>query len=427
MKVVVVGATGLIGGEITGALLARGHRIVAVSRPGATRQPMGAEVVALDFATATAAEWAGVLAGAEAVVNCVGVLQASARDSPEAAHARGPQVLFAACEAAGVRRVIHFSAVGVDRGARSSFSATKAAGDAALSSSELDWVILRPSVVLGRPVYGASALFRGLSALPLVPRAADAGPLQVVQLDDVVETVVRLLERPEIGRVALEVVGPERLSFDEVVALYRRWHGWRPARVVTVPGWLFGFVYRLGDAASWLGWRPPVRSNARLEVVRGAVGDPGPWQQATGIVPQRLADALAASPPSVQDRWFAGLFLLKPLVFVIFSLFWIGTGVISIGPGYAMGVEHMLLGGAGRWAGPSVIAGGLADLLVGVAIAFRRTTRLGLYGALAISVFYLVAGTAIRPDLWIEPLGPMLKIGPILALNLVCFAILEER
>jgi uncharacterized protein YbjT (DUF2867 family) len=427
MKVLVVGATGLIGGEIAGALVARGHRVVAVSRPGGTRHPMEADVVALDFATATTADWAGVLTDVDAVVNCVGVLQASGRDSPEAAHARGPEVLFAACEAAGVRRVIHFSAVGVDRGARSSFSESKAAGDAALTASGLDWVILRPSVVLGRPVYGASALFRGLSALPLVPRAADAGPLQVVRLEDVVETVVRLLEGTEVAQVALEVVGPERLSFDEVVALYRRWYGWRPARAVTVPGWLFALVYRLGDAASWFGWRPPVRSNARLEVVRGAVGDPEPWSRATGIVPRRLADALASSPPSVQDRWFAGVFLLKPLVFIIFSLFWIGTGVISIGPGYAMGVEHMLLGGAGRWSGPAVIAGGLADLLVGVLIAFRRTTRLGLYGALAVSIFYLVAGTAIRPDLWIEPLGPMLKIGPIIALNLVCFAILDDR
>jgi hypothetical protein len=323
--------------------------------------------------------------------------------------------------------VIHLSAVGVDRAAPSPFSETKAAGDAALAATDLDWVILRPSVVLGRPVYGASALFRGLSALPLVPRTVDAGPLQVVQLGDVVETVLRLLERPEVGRVALEVVGPERLSFDEVVALYRRWHGWPPARVFGAPRWLFALAYRLGDAASWFGWRPPVRSNARAEVVRGAVGDPAPWQEATGIVPRRLADALAARPPTVQDRWFAGLYLQKPLIFVIFSLFWIGTGLVSIGPGYANGVEHMLLGGAGRWSGPAVIAGGLADIAVGVAIAFRRTARAGLYGALAVSLFYLVAGTAIRPDLWIEPLGPMLKIGPIMALNLVCLAILDDR
>jgi hypothetical protein len=251
--------------------------------------------------------------------------------------------------------------------------------------------------------------------------------LQVVQLADVVRTVVQLVETAAPARVALELVGPERLDFDAVVALYRRWLGWPPARVVSLPPALFAGLYRLGDAAARLGWRPAVRSNARLEIVRGAVGDPTAWSHATGIVPGRLADALAASPPSVQDRWFAQLFFLKPLIFIVLSLFWMATGLVSIGPGYAIGVEHMRLGGAGAWSGPSVIAGGLADLAIGVLIAFRRTARAGLYAALAISLFYAAAGTFVRPDLWVEPLGPMLKIGPIIALNLVALALLRDR
>lgn len=84
-------------------------------------------------------------------------------------------------------------------------------------------------------------------------------------------------------------------------------------------------------------------------------------------------------------------------------------------------------GGAGALSGPSVIAGGLADFAIGLAIACRRTARAGLYGALAILLFYALAGTAIRPDLWIEPLGPMLKIGPIIVLNVAALAILEAR
>jgi uncharacterized protein YbjT (DUF2867 family) len=427
VKVVVVGATGLIGGEVVGALIALGHEVVPIARGGGVRRGMWPGMVRLNLGSATTADWLAPLAGADAVVNCAGVLQASAGDSPDAAHARGPEVLFAACAAAGVRRVVHFSAVGVDRGAKSPFSATKAAGDAALAALDLDWVILRPSVVLGRPVFGASALFRGLAALPLVPRAPDAGPLQVVRLEDVVATVLRLVETAEPSRVVLEVVGPEKLSFDEVVALHRRWYGWAPARTVTVPPALFALFYSLGDVAAWFGWRPAVRTNARREIVRGAVGDGAAWQEVTGIEPKRLADALAASPASVQDRWFAKLFFLKPVTFVVLSLFWMGTGVVSVGPGYDIGVEHMLKGGAGAWSGPSVIAGGLADFAIGVAIAFRRTARLGLYGALAISLFYAFAGTAIRPDLWIEPLGPMLKIGPIIVLNLVALAMLEDR
>jgi hypothetical protein len=49
----------------------------------------------------------------------------------------------------------------------SSFSETKGAGDAALAASSLEWFILRPSVVIGRPAYGGSALIRGLAASSL--------------------------------------------------------------------------------------------------------------------------------------------------------------------------------------------------------------------------------------------------------------------
>ena len=70
------------------------------------------------------------------------------------------------------------------------------------------------------------------------------------------------------------------------------------------------------------------------------------------------------------------------------------------------------------------VANGIA---IGAAIAFRRTTRQGLRAAVAISVFYVIAGTLMVPWLWAEPLGPFLKIFPILVLNFVALAILEDR
>jgi hypothetical protein len=74
-----------------------------------------------------------------------------------------------------------------------------------------------------------------------------------------------------------------------------------------------------------------------------------------------------------------------------------------------------------------VIAGGITDILVALGIAWRRTSKLALWAALGVSVFYIVAGTILLPELWKDPLGPMMKIWPILALNLVCLAILDER
>ncbi|MBW8811850.1 MAG: SDR family oxidoreductase [Caulobacterales bacterium] len=429
MRVLITGATGFIGSAVLARLLAEGHEVHAVTRRAgsAARRLSPARWIELDMARAvTPQAWAPHLAGVEAVVNCAGALQDGGRDSVEAVHHAGPAALFAACEAAGVRRVIQISAIGADRGQLSAFSRTKAEGDADLARRDLDWVILRPSVVVGRSAYGGSALFRALASLPLLPRIGAAGELQIVQLDDVVETIAVLLPPEAPARVALELAGPERLSFDQVVATYRQWLGYRPARAV--PGaFLMPLMYRLGDLAGLLGWRPPIRSNARREMVRGAVGDPGPWMAATGIRPRPFGEALAAEPASVQERWFASLYLLKAAVFTIFALFWIATFAISVGPGFAAGERLMLEAGAGPLAGPSVVAGAIADLLVGLAIAWRPTARRGLWAALGLSLFYLVAGSILVPRLWAEPLGPMTKIFPIMALNLIALAILEDR
>ena len=81
--------------------------------------------------------------------------------------------------------------------------------------------------------------------------------------------------------------------------------------------------------------------------------------------------------------------------------------------------------GCGRRLGHEEAA--LADLAIGLAILWRPATRWGLWAALALSIVYLVAGTLMMPALWTEPLGPLTKIWPILALNLVLLAILEER
>ena len=70
----------------------------------------------------------------------------------------------------------------------------------------------------------------------------------------------------------------------------------------------------------------------------------------------------------------------------------------------------------------------VAQPITGIALAwFRRSARFALYAALAISLFYVIAGTIILPRLWIDPLGPMVKIFPIMVLTLVALAILKDR
>jgi hypothetical protein len=122
------------------------------------------------------------------------------------------------------------------------------------------------------------------------------------------------------------------------------------------------------------------------------------------------------------------LYFAKPLAFGVLALFWIGTGLISLGPGWEEGLSYLLEGGVPEGlAQPGVVLGALADIAIGVGIAFRRTARRALWGAMAISVFYMIAGTFVLPRLWLDPVGPMLKIWPILVLNLVALAIVDDR
>ncbi|MBZ9777128.1 SDR family oxidoreductase [Mesorhizobium sp. CO1-1-8] len=428
MKALVAGATGLIGTALCARLNQEGHEIYRIVRPGRSHPWAGSREIVLDVARALdPADWQPHLLGMDAVVNCVGVLQDGPHDDPDAVHRSAPEALFRACAQTGVTKVIHFSAIGVDRLQPSPFSTSKLAGDEVLTTLDLDWIILRPSVVLGRPVYGASALFRGLAALPLLPLMPNTGRLQVVQLEDVVATVIFFLRPDSPSRLALELAGPETLSMSDVIGQYRRWFGWRKAREFTIPDWAASLLYGAGDLAGMLGWRPAMRTNAAKEITRGATGDPQPWIRTTGLRPSSLSNALATNPATVQERWFARLYFIKPAIFVVLPFFWIMTGIISLTSGWRSGVELLITTAVSALAQPAVVAGALADIAVGTLIAWRPTASLGLWGAIGISFFYAVCGTILRPDLWNEPLGPLMKILPILVMHFVALAVLEER
>lgn len=429
-RVLVTGATGLIGQAVVADLLGAGFGVVGVTRNAATaaRRLPAVEWIAVDIAVATRPEdWLPHLAGVRAVVNCAGVLQDSWGDSTRRVHVDGIGALFEASGRAGVRRIVHISAIGVDRAAATPFSRSKLEADQILMRRDLDWIVLRPSVVLGPAAYGGSALLRALAAPPLLPLFPDSGPLQVVQLENVVATVRFFLAPAAPSRIVVELVGPEGLSVAEIVRQYRRWLGWREAAVMTLPRPVAAGLCRLGDGAGWLGWRPPVRTTTRRELARGAVGCPDRWTLATGIVPQSLAAALTRRPASVQERWFAGLYLLKPAVFAGLALFWLVGGVLALGPGYRAGVDLIESAGVGRGSTAVVIAGAVVDIMVGAGIAVRRTSRSALFASLAVGAGYLIAASLLMPQLWDDPLGPLVKIVPVLLLSLVALAILEDR
>lgn len=430
-RVLVLGAAGFIGQGLAAHLRGQGFQVRAGARDavGAARRAPAFEWVSADFADLTTAEaWAPLLAGVDAVVNCVGVLQDGAGESLATAHVMGPRALIAACEAQGVRRLIHISAVGADEAAGSAYARTKRATEQMVEASSLDWVILRPSLVIGRAAYGGTALMRGLAALPFViPVVGGDQRFRPVMLPDLAEAVARLVSADAPSGITLDVAGPEPLTLIEVVTALRGWLGLARAPVIRVPKALAAPVLWLGDLLGWLGWPSSLRSTALRQMDYDVEGDADVWVRATGVAPLTLGDFLSANPATAADRWYAKLHFVRPLAIAALALFWLLTGLIALGPGYGQAIAVLQAGGFGDWSALVNQFGAVLDIALGLALIRRRWTRRAATCMCVASAGYLAAGSLALPQLWADPLGPWLKVIPMMALCLFVAATEDRR
>ncbi|TWB75282.1 nucleoside-diphosphate-sugar epimerase [Nitrospirillum amazonense] len=435
MRVLVIGAYGLIGGYVVARLLAEGHAVTGVGRDvaAAARSLPQVRWARLDMATAAVEDWRPLLSDVQAVVNCAGALQDGPRDDLAAVHRDGVGRLVAACVQAGVRRLVHVSAAGVaaDRGLGAQgdrFNDTKLATETLLRASGLDWIILRPGLVLAPAAYGGSALLRGLAALPgVLPVVHADATVQVVAATDVALAVARaVLPGTAAGR-SIDLVHDEPVTLAGVVLSLRRWLGLPPVPLWHVPAGVARLAAKGADALAWAGWRSPLRT-ATLDQLRGGIaGDGRAMERELAIRPLSLADMLVAYPAGVQERWFAKSYFLKPAMLAMLAFFWALSGVV----GFCRVPEATaVLTRAGMAQTPAtlfVLLGSAIDLALGVGVVFRRRTKAALLGMVAVSGAYMLGGTLWRPDLWLDPMGPFLKTLPAAMLALAALALLDER
>ena len=181
------------------------------------------------------AYWREAVDGVDAAVNTAGVLQPRRDSDAWAVHCHAPDALFAACENAGVRRVIQVSAVRVEE-AETVYARSKRAGDEKLMARDLDWTVLRPAIVIGEGSYGGSSMLRAIAAFPWVtPVIGDgANRLDFVHKDDLALSIVEMLRSGAASKTVLEPASGERLTLNESVRAYRRWLGLKAAPVVGV-------------------------------------------------------------------------------------------------------------------------------------------------------------------------------------------------
>jgi uncharacterized protein YbjT (DUF2867 family) len=228
--VLVLGGTGFLGhafcAQWADRTNAAGMRITVPTRRAMHgRDMLGIPMVEVEVADVhDDATLARLLDGCDAVVNLVAILHGSASEF-EHAHVGLPRRLAQACRSAGVRRIVHVSALGVGAEAPSHYLRTKTQGEAALAQAGLELTVLRPSVMFGAGDRFLNMFARLEAMLPVVPLAGASSRYQPVWVDDVAQALLRCLERPEtIGRV-YECVGPEVYTLAELVRLAGRWSG----------------------------------------------------------------------------------------------------------------------------------------------------------------------------------------------------------
>ena len=215
--VTIFGGSGFVGRYIARRMAKAGWRVrVAVRNPNEAMfvRPYGAvgQVEAVFCNVRDDASVAAVLSGADAVVNCVGVLDESGKNTFEAVQAEAPGRIARLAKEKGITRMVHISAIGADACAESEYSQTKAAGEAAVQDHLPSAVILRPSIIFGQEDEFFNR-FAGMSRFgPVLPVVGADMKFQPVFVDDVAAAA----EQAVLGTVyagIYELGGPEVDTF----------------------------------------------------------------------------------------------------------------------------------------------------------------------------------------------------------------------
>ena len=434
--ILVLGASGLIGRFVTDDLRVRGFEVIGAARTFASSQRSSALDLEMPLLAMTSNALSRLLRerSVDAVVNCLGVLQDGPGSDTRAVHRDFAERLVQAIGDSGrAVRLIHISMPGAASEDHTAFAKTKREAERLIASSGLTYAILRPGFVVAPAAYGGSAMLRALAAFPVeLPGDEQATPFQPVAIEDVAATIAWLAARdiddPAAKDVIWDLLQPQKTVLSGVIQQFRFAYGTADWPRIPLPSVLLDLGAGLGDLASRLGWMPPMRRTAIAELRRGVAGDPHPWLEATGIVPRTIGEVVGQRSATIQDKWFARLFLVKALVIASLVLFWVASGFIALVVSFpatkAILTSHGFSPGV---AAPFAAITSMMDISIGLLIAFRRTCAVGLIAGIMVSLGYMIGTAILTPDLWIEPLGALVKTGPAIVLMLVALLTLDNR
>jgi NADH dehydrogenase len=303
MLVTVFGGGGFIGRHIVQRLAAAGHSIRIAGRDterAARLCTMGGvgQITPVAASVTDEASSARAVAGADIVINLVGILFESRAGDFQRIQAEGAGRVARLAAAAGAKQFLHLSAIGADATSPSLYAQTKAAGEAAVLAAFPGAIILRPSVVFGAEDQFFNR-FAGLaSLLPFMPVVAGETRFQPVYVGDVADAAMAALADPAAAGKVFELGGPRVMSMRQVLRYILDVTG-RRRPMIALPEGLVRLQARLGELLP----TPPLTRDQLILLGKDNVVSPNALGfQALGIEPK----AVEAIVPGYLARFRVG-------------------------------------------------------------------------------------------------------------------------
>jgi uncharacterized protein YbjT (DUF2867 family) len=234
----VFGGSGFVGRHVVQRLTAAGYvvRVAVRDTEGAKfLRPMGdiGQVVLLQAGVGNEAAAARAIAGAELVINLAGILAEARKGDFDRIHGEGAGRVARLAAAAGVRHLVHVSAIGADANGPSAYARSKAAGEAAVLAAFARAAILRPSIIFGAEDQFFNRFAAMAVSFPVIPIVHGAALFQPVYVRDVAAAVLAAASPAAAGKV-FELGGPEQKTFHELIAMTLAYTG-RKRRILDLP------------------------------------------------------------------------------------------------------------------------------------------------------------------------------------------------
>ncbi len=221
--ITIIGGSGYIGRHLTGKLAEKGYRIrlaVRDTEKAAQLMTQGdvGQVVGVQTNIRNVPSIERAVAGADVVINLVGLLYEGGAQTFDAVHTVGAANVAAAAKAAGASQLIQMSALGADEKGLSAYARTKAEGEARVKDAYPEATILRPSVVWGNDDDFTNKFAQMSTMMPALPLGEGGkNMMQPLWIEDLVDAIVKIVETPALQGKTYELGGPDALSMAEII------------------------------------------------------------------------------------------------------------------------------------------------------------------------------------------------------------------